>query len=372
MDGGLVGSNTTAGRAEWGGVPDAGQGAEVLGNAAPHQGDWFTTAETLGQANASGSGAPADMADWSLPNGSAAGNDPSATFNPFLKTPIAEQPAPLFRGERPSMGPETVFNDGLVPKGTNNDLFAHVSNNGAGSSFVSTSSSMDVARDFALSNGERASGWIYRINGQGAIDAAAATNNFRYTADQQEHVFRGPVEMSRVEAVAPVTREGGIGEFAPNPGFEAPSTLPATAANAARATAGGAAAGAAFAAADLALERAAAANFPGAQMAQHALRSDLAQTAAAIAFPASTIASGLSQQALDSMWPSTPGSWQDSAKRIVSGAAGGIGTVADSAAGFWTRPFTTGPAVSMVAPSGAAARANAAANGNESLALGAP
>ncbi|MBK6691442.1 MAG: TNT domain-containing protein [Myxococcales bacterium] len=129
--------------------------------------------------------------------------------------------------------------------------------------------------------------------------------------------------------------------------------------------------GAIFGAVDSGIDYFARNGSPVAQNVQDVLRSEPVATASAIAFPAQTLAAVYSREALDQAWPSQPGSWQDYAKNITSSAVSGLAQAADGPGGWWTRPFTTGPAVAVVTPE-SRMRENAFANRNDSLSMAVP
>lgn len=64
------------------------------------------------------------------------------------------EPKTLFRGERSTVSPDVVFENGFTPKGTHNNAFLHTKSNTTAGNFISTTDKFELARDgFAGKNG---------------------------------------------------------------------------------------------------------------------------------------------------------------------------------------------------------------------------
>jgi RHS repeat-associated protein len=94
----------------------------------------------------------------------------------------------LYRGERASVPPETVFERGIQPKGVNPSVLSHASSNSARSMFVSASESIDIATAFAGRNG-----WVYVIDTERAIDVNKYLGRRSPFPEQMEHAIPGGV-----------------------------------------------------------------------------------------------------------------------------------------------------------------------------------
>ena len=122
----------------------------------------------------------------------------------------------LYRGERPSMGPERVFALGIAPKGTNMDLLAATQSNTVGSYYVSTSRYMSVALDFAGGMTKR-NGYVYVIGTERGIDVNMVLGDSSPHPYQAEVAIPGGIFPNEVLGVFPVVRGELSGVFIPNP-----------------------------------------------------------------------------------------------------------------------------------------------------------
>jgi RHS repeat-associated protein len=136
---------------------------------------------------------------------------PTTTVDPLGLEPF------LYRGERSSATPDKVFADGIAPKGTNTDLLAHCSSNTAGSHFVSTSSSKDIAEGFAGKNG-----YVYVIDTDRGIDANKALGDKSPFPEQLEHSVPGGVKPEEIKGAYKMKGGKMTDEFIPNPNYKPP------------------------------------------------------------------------------------------------------------------------------------------------------
>jgi len=99
----------------------------------------------------------------------------------------------LFRAD--SRSPEEIFRGGFEPKGSNMDLWAHVTENPADSGFVSTSKSLGAAQEFAEENGVD---YIYRVRANG-VDVNATLGENSPFPWEHEVAVPGPISSGSVE-----------------------------------------------------------------------------------------------------------------------------------------------------------------------------
>ncbi len=121
----------------------------------------------------------------------------------------------LYRGERSSVDPDTVFKNGFQPKGTGTDLEQHVTSNTTAGNFISTSSSEKIADDFAGKNG-----YVYEIETSSYVDVNEILGSKSPYPEQMEFAIPGGVSSEQIKG-AWVMRNGvRTGEFIPNPQFK--------------------------------------------------------------------------------------------------------------------------------------------------------
>jgi len=120
----------------------------------------------------------------------------------------------LFRGDRPSVKPEDVFENGFIPKGTHDDALLHTSSNTTSGNFISTSSDIEIANGFVQNNG-----YIYELESSNYIDMNAAYGEAAYYPEQLEFSIPGGVSGSQIKGAWVVKNGVMTGEFIPNPGF---------------------------------------------------------------------------------------------------------------------------------------------------------
>ncbi len=121
----------------------------------------------------------------------------------------------LYRGERSTVTPEIVFEEGFIPKGEHNDVLLHTQSNTSAGNFISTSSSFEKARDFAKPNG-----YVYEIETSNYIDVNSTLGERALFPEQNEFSIPGGIKPSEVKG-AWVKKKGIItGEFIPNPRYK--------------------------------------------------------------------------------------------------------------------------------------------------------
>jgi RHS repeat-associated protein len=101
----------------------------------------------------------------------------------------------LFRAD--SRGPEEIFSSGFEPKGGNMDLMQHALENPADSGYISTSSRLASAQDFAKDNGLD---YIYKLRGSG-IDVNAELGDESPFPFENEIAVPRPIPGSAIEGV---------------------------------------------------------------------------------------------------------------------------------------------------------------------------
>ena len=99
----------------------------------------------------------------------------------------------LYRAD--SRGPDEIFKTGFEPKGNNMDLWAHVTENPADSGYVSTTSSLQAAQDFADENGLD---YIYRVQANG-VDVNATFGEDSPFPWEHEVAVPGSIPPSAIE-----------------------------------------------------------------------------------------------------------------------------------------------------------------------------
>ena len=120
----------------------------------------------------------------------------------------------LFRGDRASVVPDDVFQNGFKPKGTHNDALLHTKSNTTAGNFVSTSGDKTIATEFAGKNG-----YVYVIQTDNYVDINSTYGAEAYFPEQMEFSIPGGIKPS--EIVGAYKKQGGkiIGDFIPNPNF---------------------------------------------------------------------------------------------------------------------------------------------------------
>lgn len=120
----------------------------------------------------------------------------------------------VYRGDRASVVPEDVFQNGFSPKGTHNDALLHTKSNATAGNFVSTSGDMSIATDFGGKNG-----YVYVIQTDNYVDINAIYGAGAYFPEQMEFSIPGGIKPS--EIVGAYKKQGGkiVGDFIPNPNF---------------------------------------------------------------------------------------------------------------------------------------------------------
>jgi hypothetical protein len=101
----------------------------------------------------------------------------------------------LFRAD--TRGPEDIFSEGFQPKGGNMDLWQHVTQNPADSGFVSTTSNLGSAQDFA---NEIRADYIYQVRANG-FDVNEMFGDRSPFPWENETAVPGPIPPSSIEGV---------------------------------------------------------------------------------------------------------------------------------------------------------------------------
>jgi hypothetical protein len=114
----------------------------------------------------------------------------------------------LYRAD--TRGPDEIFRSGFSPKGSNTDLWEHVTQNPPDSGFVSTTKSLGSAQDFA---GDTGIDNIYKLRGSG-VDVNATFGSSSPFPWEHEVAIPGVVPGSSIEGV------WGTTGWVDNPGFE--------------------------------------------------------------------------------------------------------------------------------------------------------
>ena len=120
----------------------------------------------------------------------------------------------LFRGDRASVVPDDVFQNGFKPKGTHNDALLHTKSNTTAGNFVSTSGDKTIATEFAGKNG-----YVYVLQTDNYVDINSTYGAGAYFPEQMEFSIPGGIKPS--EIVGAYKKQDGkiIGDFIPNLNF---------------------------------------------------------------------------------------------------------------------------------------------------------
>lgn len=121
------------------------------------------------------------------------------------------QPKTLYRGERSSVTPDNVFNNGFSPKGTHNDALLHTQSNTTAGNFVSTTSDKSIAAGFAGKNG-----YVYKIKTNNYIDINSTYGNKVPFPEQKEFAIPGGIFASEVQGAYKKQKGTIIPEFISN------------------------------------------------------------------------------------------------------------------------------------------------------------
>ncbi len=120
----------------------------------------------------------------------------------------------VFRGERSSMDPSKVFEQGFQPKGTHSDLLQHVSSNTTPGNFISTSSEQSIAEDFSGKNG-----YVYEIETSSGRDVNAELGSKSPFPEQKEIAIEGGVKPNEIKGAHVMQNGKPTGKYIPNPNF---------------------------------------------------------------------------------------------------------------------------------------------------------
>ena len=118
----------------------------------------------------------------------------------------------LYRGDRASVTPDDVFQNGFKPKGTHDDALLHTESNTTAGNFVSTSSNKEIAIEFAGKNG-----YVYEVRTGNYVDINSTYGNKAHYPEQMEFSIPGGIKPS--EIMGAYKMQGGKirGEFISNP-----------------------------------------------------------------------------------------------------------------------------------------------------------
>lgn len=117
----------------------------------------------------------------------------------------------VFRGDRSSVTPQQIFENGFVSKGDNMDLISHVTQPLPDSGFVATSGSQEIANGFAGKNGYT---FTIRDNGTG-LNVNPTLGSASPFPEQMEVAFPGSIRSADI--VGATSKR--TGEYIPNPNY---------------------------------------------------------------------------------------------------------------------------------------------------------
>ena len=136
-------------------------------------------------------------------------------YNLYKKTSQQNSELILYRGERSSVRPDEVFSKGIKSKGTGNDIMAHTRSNTSPGDFVSTSSDINIAKDFAGKNG-----YVYEIKTKNYIDVNKQLGNNALYPEQKEFSVPGGIKAEEIKGVYIKKKGVFTGEYINNPNFK--------------------------------------------------------------------------------------------------------------------------------------------------------
>lgn len=99
----------------------------------------------------------------------------------------------MYRGDRSSVKPDDVFENGFSPKGTHNDPLLHTSGNSNAGNFVSTSSDKNIANSFAGKNG-----YVYVIETDNYVDINTQYGSSAQFPEQHEFSIPGGIKIQKL------------------------------------------------------------------------------------------------------------------------------------------------------------------------------
>ena len=121
----------------------------------------------------------------------------------------------VFRGDKASVKPENVFNNGIKPKGTHTDLLKHTSSNTTAGRFVSSSAKIEIAKGFAGKNG-----YVYVIDTERGLDVSDILGDkCKYPELLKFSILDGVPSQDIVGAYR-MHKGQMIDEFIPNPQYK--------------------------------------------------------------------------------------------------------------------------------------------------------
>jgi hypothetical protein len=121
----------------------------------------------------------------------------------------------LYRGERSTMSPDVVFENGFAPKGRHNDALLHTKSNTTAGNFISTTDKFELARDgFAGKNG-----YVYVIETNNYVDINVTYGGKAYFPQQFEFSIPGGINPSQIKGAYAKQSGKIVGDFIPNPNY---------------------------------------------------------------------------------------------------------------------------------------------------------
>jgi hypothetical protein len=121
----------------------------------------------------------------------------------------------VFRGERSSNNPSKIFDEGFKSKGTHNDLLLHITSNTTAGNFVSSTSDINIAEQFAGKNG-----YIYVIDTDNAIDVNKTLGSTSPFPEQMEHSIKGGAKPDEIKGAYKMNKGKITDEFIENPNYK--------------------------------------------------------------------------------------------------------------------------------------------------------
>lgn len=121
----------------------------------------------------------------------------------------------VYRGDRSSVKPNEVFEKGITPKGTHNNVLLHTKSCTTPGNFVSSSLKFNIAKGFAKKNG-----YIYVIDTDNGIDVNKVFGENANYYEQFEYSIIGRVNGEQIVGAYKVKKYKIVGDMIKNPNYK--------------------------------------------------------------------------------------------------------------------------------------------------------
>ena len=121
----------------------------------------------------------------------------------------------VYRGDKPSVKPNEVFDKGITPKGTHYNVLLHTKSNTIRGNFVSSSLRFNIAKGFAGKNG-----YIYVIDTDNGIDVNKVFGENANYYEQFEYSIIGKVNREQIIGAYKLQKYKIVGDMIKNPNYK--------------------------------------------------------------------------------------------------------------------------------------------------------